>query len=290
MKSCHLQIRFCAEHSRFSPSPIAEGGGNEGNSSCPRERTAVSRPVPDPPAVGLRAPFPPGPGTPPVPGRWPRPLRPATWPPRPAPRIPDIVAGPAPVPETTPLPPVPAPAPRLKEPSSRPLPLAFPSQACPLTARPRRRLARSRRGEAAAAGQRASARRRHGAGSRGVRGSPELFPEGLPVSAGPGGAAAVELRGEQRPEQGRGAGSAGRAGEEPARRQVRARRRGRAEGGAAAGLPSGAAPRADSWRARGGEGRRGAAEGSGAARPSRARPGSAREGLEQVQAARGASS
>lgn len=69
----------------------------------------------------------------------------------------------------------------------------------------------------------------------------------------------MELRGERRPEQGRGAGRAGRAGEEPPGRQVR----GRAGGSLRPPLRGGAALTVGG---RAGEGRRGAAEGSGAVR------------------------
>lgn len=69
--------------------------------------------------------------------------------------------------------------------------------------------------------------RADGAGSGGGRGSPRLLPQGLPVRARPGGATAVELGGERRRERGRGAGRAGRVGEEPPGRQVSAGRGGR---------------------------------------------------------------
>lgn len=103
--------------------------------------------------------------------------------------------------------------------------------------------------------------RRHGAGSGAVRGSPQLLPEGLPGAAGPGGAAAVELRGERRPEQGRGAGRAGRASEEPPGQQVRGRWSARGlrlgcPGGAAGGRCEGAGPPRHRGRSRCRRGRR----------------------------------
>lgn len=103
--------------------------------------------------------------------------------------------------------------------------------------------------------------RRHGAGSGAVRGSPQLLPEGLPGAAGPWGAAAVELRGERRPEQGRGAGRAGRASEEPPGQQVRGRWSARGlrpgcPGGAAGGRCEGAGPPRHRGRSRCRRGRR----------------------------------
>lgn len=159
----------------------------------------------------------------------------AARPPRPCARIPGIVCGPAPHGPAPhgPTPHCPAP-PSLKGAGTADTAPAPPRSPLP-------------------AGQ-----RRHGAGIGAVRGSPELLPEGLPGAAGPGGAVAVELRGERRPEQARGAGCAGRASEEPPGQQVRGRRGGRGSGRAAPGAPLAAAVRE---RGRAGSG---AAAGAGA--------------------------
>lgn len=137
----------------------------------------------------------------------------------------------------------------VRAPPSTPLPSP------PLPAAPRR--------------SRPSARRRHGAGSGGCRGSPRLLPQGLPVRSGPGGAAAVELGVERRPERGRGAGRAGRVGGEPPGRQVSAGRGGAGRAGHLLKGPEGAQPPPGLGRTPRGA----AAPGLGRARPRGAVPG-----------------